>query len=171
MASACKDNAVRHGHNSMYYGVDIADKSELIKAINDRGVPAKLVQKNSLDCVHSDFDNEMLELVFIDGWHSTGHVLKEMEIFYPMLKGGGAGYYVMHDVYAWCEDAFKEVRKRYPNDECIRFLQNYGLAIFRKMEGYDHNKIYWPDGAQKPEFPIVPGSFESNEEKARRIVQ
>jgi hypothetical protein len=157
MASGAHDNAVRGGSESMYYGVDIADLQYIFDLMDERGVPAKFLHKNSLDLIKEDFGGKPLNLVFIDGWHNTTHILRELEILRPLIKDAGMGYYVMHDVYATCEKAFKAVRNKYPQDEFIRFIHGYGLGIFRVMDNYDHNKTFWPDGEQTPDFPIAPG--------------
>lgn len=172
MAAGAQDNANRYGCKSMYYGVDVMDKTEFFKAMAARGVAGKFLHKNSLDLKPEDFDPDTgkLELVFIDGWHSTGHVLEELKILRPLLKDAGNGYYVLHDVYDTIEQAFHKVREIYPQDECIRFLMNYGLGIFRVMDNYDYKKVYCPGGPQKPEFPLMPGCFESGEDPTRKGV-
>ena len=66
MASAVKDEGVRHGVQGTYYGVDIGDKKELFDLMNARGVNAKFIHKDSLDLVPSDWDNKMLDVVYQD---------------------------------------------------------------------------------------------------------
>jgi hypothetical protein len=152
MASAVKDTGVRNGVEGMYYGVEISDCTELFDRMKARGVNAKHIHKDSLKLIPADWDNKFLDVVYQDGWHSTEYVLDELAILAPYLKDNGNGYWVMHDVYSWCEEGFAEVKKRHPNWECVRFLTNYGLAIFRNMDNYDYKKKYW-DGPQKPAYP------------------
>jgi len=151
MASAVKDAGVRNGVEGTYYGVDIADKKELFDEMNARGVNAKFIHSDSLKWLETqtEIEKNKLELVFIDGWHETEHVKREVELIYPLLKDKGDGYLILHDVSAWCEEVYPIIL----NDpkykwESIRFLMNYGLAIMRKMENFPYDKIFWPDGCQ-----------------------
>jgi len=152
MASAVQDEGIRQGSQGMYYGVDNADKSELVGRMKAREVPIKFIQKDSLDLLPADWDNKQLDLIFQDGWHSTEYILDELKILSPYLKDNGFGYWIMHDCYSWAEEAVEEIKKLHPNWECIRFLTNYGLAIFRNMDNYDYKKRFW-DGPQKPAYP------------------
>lgn len=157
LASAVKDNGVRHKVKAMYYGNDIfEERQEVIDNLHARGLPATFLCKNSLDLKRSDFPADpdfKLDLAFIDGWHSTGHILREFDFIYPMIRDKGQGYIVLHDAYAFGEEAIKEIVKTYKKVEYIRFMNNYGLAIFRKMDDYDYEKSYWPSGPMKPEYP------------------
>ena len=158
MASAVKDEGVRHGVEGTYYGVDIADKTELFDAMNKRGVNAKFIHSDSVKWLESqtEIENNKLEVVYVDGWHETEHVKREVELIYPLLKDKGDGYLVLHDIYAYCEEVYPIILNdpRY-KWEAIRFLTNYGMAILRKMENYDHDKIFWPEGCQKKELGFV----------------
>jgi predicted O-methyltransferase YrrM len=153
MAWAIKENNDRHGANGKYYGLDSAPKPEEQKAHDALGLPSEFIHcpEGSVAFLEKQtkWEKDSLDLVFIDGWHNTDYVRRELELVYPLVKDGGRGYILMHDVYATCEQVFREVSKdqRY-HFEFVRFLENYGLAILRKMENYDDKKIYWPEGDQ-----------------------
>ena len=152
MACGVADESARYGVEGTYYAVDIADKGPLMKAMKDRGANVKFIQKDSLKLVPEDFDNKKMDLIFQDGWHSSEYVMDELALLRPHLKDKGDGYWIMHDIYAWCEEVYPEVLKKY-DWESIRFLRNYGLGILRNMTNYDHKKVYWPTGPQKPAYP------------------
>jgi hypothetical protein len=143
MAHAVAEANSRYKANGMYYGVDVGDKKDIFAEMHKMNLPAKFIQKDSWDLVPADWDNRQLNLVFQDGWHSDEYVMRELDILLPYLKGNGDGYWVMHDVYSWCEGVFEKIKQLHPNWEVIRFKQNYGLAIFRNMDGYDYNARYW----------------------------
>jgi len=149
LASGVKDNGVRYNQSGMYYGCDVVDRSEFLNPLIEMGLPVTHLIRDSILLTADDFDNRPLDLIFQDGFHNTDHCLQELELFYPMLKGKGAGYIVIHDVYGPCEEYCNAIVKdpRY-EFEFIRFLTAYGFAILRKMEGYDDRK-YWPEGDQK----------------------
>ena len=151
LASAVKDEGTRQGVQGVYYGVDIGDKTPLINKMKERDVNIKFINKDSLKLKPVDWDNKTLDLVFQDGWHSTEYVLDELDILYPYLRDKGMGYWVMHDCYSWCEDAFEIVKKKY-EWEFIRFYVNYGIAIFRNMKNYDYKQRQWT-GPQQPAYP------------------
>ena len=153
LASAVKDESLRQSWNGQYYGVDIADKTWIFDKMKERGVGGKHICKDSLDLVPKDWDERTLQVVFQDGWHSTEYVLDEMKILGPYLQDNGNGYWIMHDVYSYCEEGFAKIKELHPKWECIRFLTNYGLAIFRNMDNYDYSKKFWPEGPQKPAYP------------------
>ena len=158
MASAIRDNNVRYGCNGRYVAIDVMDKHYIFDPLIKEGFPIDVWTTNSLDVKKEQLASFPggIDLIFQDGWHNTKHCLKELELFYPYLKGDGNGYWIMHDVYSYCEEYYNIVMKdpRY-KFESVRFLNNYGLAICRKMEGYDYNKKFWPQGDQPEEQGFV----------------
>jgi hypothetical protein len=149
MARAVAEQNSRHQANGFYYGNDVGDVSEIFREFHKAGLTnTKFIQKDSWDLVPADWDNRTLGLVFQDGWHSRGHVFKELEIVSPYLADRGNGYWVMHDIYSHCESLFDDIKKLHPTWEVIRFYTNYGLAIFRNMDNYDYNAIHWPNGPE-----------------------
>jgi SAM-dependent methyltransferase len=157
LASAAKDEGVRHGVPGMYYGCDIADKAHIVEKAKEQGVPINFIHKDSWDLVPEDFGHRKFDLIFQDGWHSTEYVLREFEILFPYLKDNGHGYFVMHDAYGYCEEAFEIIRKKYAW-EYIRIYHSYGLAILRNMQNYDYSKVHWVTGPQVPARP-KPGEY------------
>lgn len=153
MAWAVRENGVRHGVQGRYYGVDVAEKDDLRQRCDELQLPVEFIAhpKGSVDFLRQQkrWGPETFDLVFIDGWHNNTYVMQEMELIYPLVKGGGKGYVAMHDVYAYCEGVYKSITNdpRY-EWESIRFFDNYGLALLRKMAGYDHDRIHWPEGDQ-----------------------
>lgn len=169
MAWAVKENNTRHGMTGRYYGLDIGDKQHLQKMHEEAGLDSTFIQHlaGSVDFLeHRELwpedwrsgDNRgFFDLVFIDGLHQADYVRREIELIYPLLKGNGYGYLCNHDVYAFMEGLWPEIVAQTAQDsegvlrprwEHIRFLENYGFGIMRKMEGYDHKKVFWPDGDQ-----------------------
>ena len=162
LAEAVKDNGVRYGFKGRYIAVDIGDKTSLFQPMIDDGLPVEVWTMDSKDIICAPSGGQgviqpgTFDLIFQDGWHNTKFCLNELKYIYPALKPKGDGYLVAHDVYSWCEEYYKIIL----NDpqykwESIRLMNNYGLAIMRKMEGYDNNKIHWPQGDQPPEDGYV----------------
>ncbi len=152
IAQGVKDNNTRFGCDGKYVAIDIGDKRPIFDPWIKDGLPMEFWQTDSLKVTHEMLNEAFpsgIDLIFQDGWHNTEHCMKELELYYPHLKGNGDGYLIMHDIYAYCEEYYKEVMKdpRW-NFESVRFLNNYGLAICRKMDGYDHDKVFWPTGDQ-----------------------
>jgi len=145
MASAIKDNSLRYGFKGQYIGIDINIRDCYIDKIKELELPAQFLEMNSLDIDTSIF-KKPIDFIFQDGCHDYDHCMKELELFYPLLKGGGEGYIVMHDVHYVCEEYFHTIKKdpRY-NFEYVRFINNYGLAICRKMDGYNPDKKFCPE--------------------------
>lgn len=146
MATAVKYNSMRYGMNGKYIGIDIGDKTEQFNEMKAMDLPVEFMHMDSLEAIPQIKDIKF-DVIFQDGYHNTEHCLKELELFYPMLNDNGDGYLIIHDVYAYCEEYYKTMMKdsRY-KFESVRFLNNYGLAICRKMENYDYDKVYWPEG-------------------------
>lgn len=170
MAYAVKENNTRFGMNGKYWGLDIGDKKHLQKMHDEAGLPSEFIthEKGSVDFLEHeelwpaewrarDFAG-FFDLIFIDGLHEINYVRREMELVYPLLKGNGNGYLCNHDVYSFMEALWPEILAQQAPDiegvmrprwESLRFLENYGFGICRKMEGYDHKKVFWPSGDQK----------------------
>lgn len=146
MASAIADNNTRYGTQGRYYGIDICIRPTYIDPILDRGLPATFIEANSLDITRDMLCDKPIDLIFQDGCHDLDHCLKELELYYPWVKDKGDGYIIMHDVHYLCEQYFDIIRKdsRY-NFEFVRFINNYGLAICRKMDGYDESHRICPE--------------------------
>ena len=150
----------RYGMTGKYYGMDISDKTDLAermsKAEDINGkvwqLPVEFIQdlRGSVEWLKDQkmFGPNFFDIIFIDGWHNVEYVKKEVALCWPLLKGNGEGYMAHHDIYAYSEPIHKYMTDTYPV-EAIRLLNNYGLGIYRKMDGYDHNKVFWPDGDQK----------------------
>ena len=160
MASGVKDNLTRRGiqnptvEEGQYYGIDTSGiVVELQEKLRAKGLPATFLQMDSYDLTPQHFHpTNSFGLVFIDGWHSEQHLLKEVELFYPMLIDGGRGYMIIHDCYGWVFEPTLTILKdpKY-KWEYIRFMDNYGLAILRKMDNYhadDNPKAIWKEGPQ-----------------------
>jgi len=143
MAHAVADNIKRFQyHDGRYFGFDIVKHNE-VKAMLE-GLPASVLNLNSDDLSSMTFQDVKFDLIFQDGAHDTPHVVREMEILYPQLKGEGKGYWVCHDCYGPAESGFQAIISdpRY-NFEFVRLDDDvYGLAILRKMDNYIENK-HW----------------------------
>lgn len=152
MAWAIKENNERYKMNGKYYGIDVQEKSHLLPDFEEHNLPVEFIHSPSVEFLENQnkFECKFFDMIYIDGFHNTQYVKREVELCYPLLKGNGDGYLVMHDIYAYCEDAFDDIvdDPRY-EWEYIRILPNYGLGILRKMQGYDITKVFWPEGDQK----------------------
>jgi len=151
IASGINDNMTRLSCNGQYYGVDISGElPTLEKKLREKGLPVTMLQMDSWDITKETFGGNQLGFAFIDGWHSEQHLLKEVDLLYPLLKDGGSGYLAIHDAYGWvCKPMQKVLNNPKYKWEYIRFFQNYGMAILRKMENYveDPDKL-WPQGPE-----------------------
>jgi SAM-dependent methyltransferase len=149
LANAVKDNGTRFGmKNNMYYGVDNR-KIPVAEKLDELGLPNKILHMDSKDLSSETFKDVVFDVVFQDGDHSTEAVIREFELFWPQLKGGGKGYWVFHDCYGPAEEGFRAIKKRFDekefNGEYIRLDSVYGLAMIRKLDDYDENKRHWKD--------------------------
>lgn len=170
MAWAVKENNIRQAMNGHFYGLDIGNKEHLQKMHDEAGLESTFIYhpKGSVDFLENKElwpekwktmdPRGMFDLVFIDGLHEINYVRREMELIYPLVKGNGAGYIAHHDVYSFMEKLWPEMTERLAPDingimkpafEHIRFLENYGFGLLRKMEGYDYQKEFWPSGDQR----------------------
>ena len=147
LANAVKDNAIRYGMaGNMYYGIDIRNIN-VHQHLTDRDLPNKFLYMDSLKITPETFKEITFDMIFQDGAHDTEHVIYEFETLWPQLKGEGKGYWVFHDCYGPAEEGFQELRRRFENKqynvEFIRLFSVYGIAIIRKMDGYDESKRFW----------------------------
>lgn len=170
MAWAVKENNTRYGMNGKYFGLDIGNKDHLQKMHDEAGLNSQFIlhEKGSVDFLeHEELwpiewrnrdHRGFFDLIFIDGLHESNYVRREIELVYPLLKGNGTGYLCNHDVYAFMEALWPEIVAQQAPDingvmrprwEHLRLMENYGFGIMRKMEGYDHSKVFWPSGDQK----------------------
>jgi len=148
LANAVKDNGVRYQiDNGQYYGIDIV-QTDLAKKRLD-GLPATIINMDSINLTAETFKDIEFDLIFQDGAHDTKHVMHELEVLYPRIKGNGQGYFIMHDVYGPSEEAFHKIipflNNHYNFEWCRIWSSAYGLAILRKMDGYDSEKRYWKE--------------------------
>lgn len=143
LANGVKDNAVRFKMDgNRYYGVDIIQTEKVRNDLKD--LPATIINMDSINITKDTFQGITFDMIFQDGAHDREHVLHEIKTLYPQLKGGGEGYLIFHDCYGPSEDSFMDV----VNDpdykwEWVRLFSVYGIAILRKMDGYDYDKRYW----------------------------
>lgn len=148
LAHAVKDNAVRFGMSgNKYYGIDIVQSEKTRAALVAQGLPVDVRELDSMKLTSQTFPDVVFDVIFQDGCHDTEHVLYEMETMYPQLKGEGKGYWIFHDCFGPAEEGFQEVMKliaagKYDFEFC-RIFTPYGLAILRKMEGWDKEKRHW----------------------------
>ena len=169
LAWGLKENNTRYAANGRYFGLDTGDKGHVEKAHQEEGLPSVFIkhERGSVDFLEHQriWTPNFFDLVFIDGWHNVEYVKREMELLYPLVKGNGCGYIAHHDIYAFCEKLWPWMVQQQAPDingvmrakyEHIRFLDNYGFGLLRKMEGYDHSKVFWPDGDQPPGIGFDP---------------
>lgn len=147
LANAIKDNATRYKmHGNMYYGMDILDRSEVVKPkLDAAGLPNRILQMDSILLTPETFKDIRFDVIFQDGAHDRDHVVHEIDVLYPQLKGEGNGWLICHDVYGPAEEGVAEVIKnpKY-NWEYVRICEIYGIAILRKMDGYKEGRR-WRD--------------------------
>jgi len=148
MAHAIKDNAARYGmKDNIYYGIDIVSTEWLSAQMFKEDLPAKIINMDSKKLNPQTFEGIKFDLIFQDGAHDTEHVLHELDVLYPQLKGQGRGYWIFHDCYGPAEEGFQELKKMIEKGkykfEYVRLLSVYGIAILRKTEGEDPGKKYW----------------------------
>ena len=148
LANAVRDNGVRFGmKGNKYYGIDIVQTDKVRAQLAEYNLPVDLRELDSMKITPETFDGVLFDVIFQDGCHDTEHVLREMDVLYPQLKGEGKGYWIFHDCYGPAEEGFQELKKLIDKGiykfEFIRFFTPYGLAILRKMEGWDEKKRHW----------------------------
>lgn len=148
LAHAVKDNATRFGMaGNKYHGIDIVQTEKVRKALMDQGLPVDIRELDSMKLTKDTFGETLFDVIFQDGNHDNEHVLFEIETMYDRLKGEGKGYWIAHDVFGPAEEAYPLIKKHMDSGrfkfEVIRFFSPYGLAIFRKMDGWDESKRHW----------------------------
>ena len=148
LANAVKDNATRFGmEGNKYYGIDIVQTDKVREQLLKKDLPVDLRELDSMKLTPETFKGVNFDVIFQDGCHDTEHVLYEMATMYPQLKGEGKGYWIFHDCFGPAEEGFQAVMKLIQagvyNFEFIRFFTPYGLAILRKMEGWNEEKRHW----------------------------
>ncbi len=178
MAQGIKDNNRRFQMKGKYIPVDVCPKRYIFDPWKEAGIPVEYWQMDSAKItigpttqyVQVDPENQgkeklynpkqtatvkanSFDVIFQDGWHNLEHNIKELDQFiYPALKEKGNGYLVIHDTQSWCEKYWKYIDQKIKAGkyklEFVRFIHNYGLAICRKMDNYDYEKIDWPEGDQ-----------------------
>lgn len=149
LAHAVKDNGIRFQMpGNKYYGIDIVQTEKVRKDLEDEGLPVDIRNLDSMKLTPETFKDITFDVIFQDGCHDTEHVLYEIKTMYPQLKGNGRGYWIMHDALGPAEEGFHEIKKLCDAGvfqfEYVRIFSTYGLCIFRKMEGWDESKRYWP---------------------------
>jgi hypothetical protein len=158
MSWAVRENNTRFGMNGRFYGIDIDDKTHLQSEYDSMKLPATFIShpKGSVDYLRANpWPKASFDLMFIDGLHQVEYVLEEVKLLYPLLKGNGQGYLCFHDIYAFVEDVWPLLVKMEAPDingvmkpawEHIRFQENYGFGMLRKMEGYNYTPRHeYPD--------------------------
>ncbi len=148
LAHAVKDNAVRFGMaGNKYYGIDIVQTDKTREALEKQGLPVDIRNLDSLLLTSDTFKDITFDLIFQDGCHDTEHVLHELKVLYPQLKGEGKGFWVFHDALGPAEEGFREVEKLIKQGvydfQYVVIPEIYGIAIMRKMSGYDYEKRHW----------------------------
>jgi len=146
LASGVKDNMTRLTGGGQYYGIDISGELPVLQEkLRAKGLPVTMLQMDSWDITPETFaikDNAFagpakFGIAFIDGWHSAQHLFKEIDIVYPLLVDKGRGYMIIHDTYGWVMEPMQKVMKNPKYKfESVRFQDNYGLTILRKMDNY-----------------------------------
>jgi hypothetical protein len=150
LANAVKDNATRFKmEGNRYYGIDIVQTERLQQFMKDYDLPATILNLDSMKLTPETFKDVKFDLIFQDGNHDTEHVIHELKTMYPQLKGEGKGYWIFHDCYGPAEEGFHKLLHAMSDCpwefefEYTRIFSTYGMAIMRKMEGYDYGKRYW----------------------------
>ncbi len=112
MANAVNDNAIRFGYSEpMYYGVDIIKSEEVSRNLSVCGLPNTILNLDTIKLDSDTFKDIKFDLIFQDGPHDTEHVLYELGVLYPQLKGEGKGYWIFHDSRGPAEDAWKKLKE------------------------------------------------------------
>lgn len=146
LAHALKDNGIRYGmKENMYYGIDIAQTEKVDKNLTEANLPHIIYNLDSMR-LPGPLKDITFDLIFQDGNHDTEHIVYEMKTMYHQLKGDGKGYWIFHDCFGPAEEAWHTIIKdpMFKWEYC-RIFCVYGLAILRKMDGFDEDKRYWSD--------------------------
>jgi SAM-dependent methyltransferase len=127
LAEAAKAN------DGMYFGIDI--NPGLVERVDKllEGLPHKMICADTKKMEKIDF-TDSLDIVWIDGEHTTETVMHEIELVYPLLKDRGFGFIFLHDIVdmgvsgAWLKLTQDE------RFESLGLEANYGLGILRKLD-------------------------------------
>ncbi len=82
---------------SNVYAMQLKNRLNLEKIIADNNLDIELIVGTSWE-QYKLFDDESIDVLHIDGDHSYGGVLKDIELFWPKLRKGGT---VFFDDYNW----------------------------------------------------------------------
>jgi predicted O-methyltransferase YrrM len=150
LANAVKDNGTRYEvTDGEYIGIDIVQTDSTREKLLAEGLPAKVINMDSMTLKADTFGDKPFDIIFQDGAHDEEHVLYELETMYPALRGQGFGYWIMHDIFGPAEESYHKILKMIPEkynfQHCGIWSSSYGLGIFKKMDGYDYEKRYWVD--------------------------
>jgi predicted O-methyltransferase YrrM len=121
-------------NNGMYYGIDINPGliERVDKLLGD--LPHKMICADTKKMDKIDF-TDSLDIVWIDGEHTTEAVMHEIELVYPLLKDRGFGFIFLHDIVDMGVSGAWLKLKNDPRFESIGLEANYGLGILRKLDG------------------------------------
>lgn len=135
LGTAAKENG------GMFFGIEKHEgKAKRIKEEMD-----KLEIPNTIICADSNDIKEWkwstyLNFILLDGNHNTKTIRHEMDILYPILRGGGT--ICVHDVWSWAPEAWVEIVRKYTSAEHLSFIQNFGLGIVRKLVDGERARQY-----------------------------
>jgi predicted O-methyltransferase YrrM len=132
IAQALRAN--NHGH---LYTVDVKDygAASLFNRFNLSGRITCLTGWSVPAIQKLRYKLKAVDFLWLDSGHDVATVLGEFEAALPLLKPGS--YVAFHDAghIATEEQAVKEIRRRYPAWEYIRFSSSRGLDLMRFQQG------------------------------------
>jgi predicted O-methyltransferase YrrM len=131
LASAAKENG------GMFYGIDILQDmcDRTGKLLTESNLPHKLLCADTKKLQKLDFVDDLLDIAFLDGEHTTEAVGHEIELVYPLLKERGFGFIFIHDIVDMGNAGIWLKLKSDPRFETVGIEVNYGFGICRKLEG------------------------------------
>jgi hypothetical protein len=139
IAHAINDNALRFQYrNAMYYGIDIVQTDKVRENLKTCGLPAEIINMDSLTITPETFKDIKFDLIFQDGAHDAQHVLHEFKTLWPQLKGNSLGHWLAHDTRGPAEEGYKlileYIKQENINIQHINLDDDiYGLGIFTKV--------------------------------------
>ena len=118
-------------NDGMFYGVEKHEgKARRIKKEMDLlKMPNTIIWADSNDIKEWKW-NRPLDFILLDGNHNVITILHEMNLLYPILRGGGV--VCVHDIWSWAAEAWAKIVDEFEFAGQISFLQNFGLGIIRK---------------------------------------
>ena len=133
LAEIAKENG------GMYYGIDINPGlvERVDKLLGD--LPYKMICADTKKMEKIDF-TDSLDIVWIDGEHTTEAVMHEIELIYPLLKDRGFSFVFIHDIVDMGNSGAWLKLKSDPRFESIGLEANYGLGILRKLENVRYDE-------------------------------